>query len=153
MNHVRGFAHRYAPTITLMLATAALVAVTGVVFLVIQGQQTQSRLTVVERVVRAECGPGHASHAGCQALLTRIIANSDPKQIELLRGARGPAGPQGVQGARGPRGLPGSAGKAGASGARGSRGSTGAPGPVGAIGPPGPQGTPAVGGIGLPLLR
>lgn len=57
---------------------------------------------------------------------------SDPKLIELLRGARGPIGPQGPKGPPGPSGP------------------EGPPGPPGSSGPQGPPGPPAKPGGSIP---
>lgn len=134
--------------ITAVLAAFAIAAGTGVIYLVIAQEQTADRLTVVEKVVRAECG-GHAkeeeAQAGCQRLLTRILRHADDDQLAMLRGPVGPAGPPG------PRGPAGERGPAGPRGLRGARGARGAAGPVGATGPRGPVGPPGVQGPqGLP---
>lgn len=165
---------KHAPVVTGVLITAMLVSMGGVAYAIISQQETEERLTVVERVVRAECGAGsdpQETRQGCQRLLARIIANADPEQIELLRGPKGdkgergepgkagPPGPPGPHGEQGPRGVPGEAvrGPRGATGATGRPGpvgppgSPGLPGPVGPVGPAGPRGPagPSLGVGGL----
>lgn len=138
--------------VTALLASVALAAVVGVVYLVIAQQQTSQRLQVVERVVRAECGAGVAgpsARAGCQRLLQRIIDNADPTQIAALRGERGPAGANGIDGKDGEDGNPGAPGRVGPVGPRGPAGMPGPAGATGPQGPPGPRGVAgAVGPIG-----
>lgn len=141
---MKSFGMWWVSSAPLILVLMILGSIGYIVADTIRAKETDNRIRVITSVVRAECGPKVATHKSCQALLTRLLANADPKQIALLRGSRGFVGLRGPAGAVGPRGNPGPKGLRGLRGLQGSRGIPGPAGPQGAQGVPGLAGAPGI---------
>jgi hypothetical protein len=133
---------RHGTAISGLLGLASLVAVAAVlVILLPQQRDTEQRVEVVERVVRAQCSSGANDGEGCRALLERLLAAAGPEQLALLQGEKGEKGDDGKRGPRGLRGAKGAVGRRGPAGRRGAAGPTGPTGPAGPTGRPGASGS------------